>query len=107
MSKIKKKLNVIRPTLRHRKIYFKISYSKENNSSPYLILSKNYENNYGLFSLISSNLTLMDYNKDLKNFVVRINKDYGGLFLSTLFFLKQDFGLIYVQKEASTLKSLQ
>jgi RNase P/RNase MRP subunit POP5 len=107
MSQIKKKLNVIRPTLRHKKRYFKLSYSKENHTNIYSLLSKNYEKSYGLFSLIESNLTVMDLNTDKKTIIVRINKDYKSLFLSSLFFLKQDLGLIFVLKEASTLKSLK
>jgi len=109
MSKIKKKLNVIRPTLRHRKRYFLLTFTKEFslNTKIHSLFLKNFEKIHGLFSLIECNLTVMDFNFENKTVVIRINNNYRSLFLSSLFFLKDDFGLISILKEASTLKSLK
>ncbi len=107
MSKLKKKLNVIRPTLRHKKLYLKLEYTKEYSSNLYTLLLKNYEKINGLFSSLECNLTVMENDYTTKTMVVRLNKAYKESFLSSLFFLKQDLGLIFVLKEASTLNSLK
>ncbi len=108
MNKIKKKLNVIRPTLRHKKKYFLISYSSDiNEDKIHSLFIKNYEKTYGLFSLIECNLTVIESNLKNKTIIIRINKEYNEQFLSSLFFLKQNLGLIFVLKQASTLKSLR
>ena len=104
MVKIKKKLNVIRPTLRHKKIYFKLEFTKEYSNNLFSLFLKNYQNIFGLFSLVNANITLMKSTKNTA--IVRINKDYKDSFLTSIFYLKQDLGLVYVTKQVSTLKSL-
>jgi len=107
MTKIKKKLNVIRPTLRHKKIYVKVKYTKEYSSNLFSLFSKNYEKTNGVFSLIDSNLTVMESNLNQKTSIIRLNKSYKDSFLASLFFLKQDLGLIFVLKQVTSIKSLK
>jgi len=42
-----------------------------------------------------------------KTVKIRINNNYRDHFLSSLFFLKADLGLVSILKEVSTLKSLK
>jgi RNase P/RNase MRP subunit POP5 len=105
MTKLKKKLNVIRPTLRHKKLYIKIEYTKESFTKISSLILKNYQSIYGLIHLVNANITIM--NSDNKTALIRINKDYKDSFLGSIFFLKSDLGLVYVIKQASTLKSIE
>lgn len=102
---MKKRLNVIRPTLRHKKLYIKLSFSKNISYDVFQIFLKNYINTHGFLSSIECNLTLM---QTLPNniLIFRLNKLYQNDFLSSLFFLKEQLGLVVVLKQASTLKSL-
>jgi RNase P/RNase MRP subunit POP5 len=108
MANIKKRLNVIRPTLRHKKVYLKISFRKEIlKEKIFFLFSKNYQNTYGLFYLINCNLTLIDFNSNKKEIILRINKDYFDSFLTSIFFLKKDLGAIFILKIKTTLKSIK
>lgn len=108
MANIKKRLNVIRPTLRHKKIYLKLSFRKDVlKEKIFSLFYKNYQNIYGLFYLINCNITLIDFNEDRKEVIFRINKDFLDSFLASLFFLKKDLGLIFVLEKKTTLKSIR
>jgi RNase P/RNase MRP subunit POP5 len=105
---IKNKINIIRPTLRHKKIYVILSYSKDlssfNLKNLYDIIEKNLEKTYGIFVSVNINFTLISVDNDKKELFIRINKKYLRNFLSSLFFLKEDFGLISIKKIKTTIK---
>lgn len=107
--KYKKKLNVIRPTLRHKTIYFKLKFTKSFDDEKKLknIVFKNFEKTNGLFSQINTNLSIFSINLKESILIIRINSNYKDEFLSSLFFLSNYLGLIYILKEARTIKSLK
>ncbi|MFA7576127.1 MAG: Rpp14/Pop5 family protein, partial [archaeon] len=87
----KKKLNVIRPTLRHKKRYVHFSFSKEILSDPYnlfTILNNNFQKVFGVFLTAKANITVIDLDLEKREVIVRVNKFYLNQFLGSLFFLK-------------------
>jgi RNase P/RNase MRP subunit POP5 len=131
--KYKKKLNVIRPTLRHKKKYIELKLlntnsinNKINNNSNsnsncsyncnklnildayelHKVFYKNFQKVYGLFSQINVNITVIDFNKNNNVILIRINSLYIKEFVSSLFFLNNELGLFKINKIGSTIKSL-
>ncbi len=110
----KKKLNVIRPTLRHKKRYLEIKLLNTNKlnldlldtAGLHKIFYKNYQKAFGLFNQIEANITIMDFNKDNKTILIRINRFYLNEFISSLFFLKNELNLFKINKISSTIKNL-
>ncbi|MEI8363830.1 MAG: Rpp14/Pop5 family protein [archaeon] len=105
----KKKLSVIPPTLRDKKRYVLFIVSKmqpdiQNEQDVFRIVVKNFEKIHGLFKSISANLTIISFNKSEKEILVRVNKDNLDDLLTSLFFLKDQFGLIKVKTVSQTIK---
>ena len=109
MKNIKKKVNVIRPTLRHKKVYFKISFSKKIDDVKKIknLFFKSYEKTNGIFSQINGNLSILEINSKEGEIILRVNQLYKDDFLSSLFFFKKEFGTIIVLDEKKTIKSLK
>jgi len=109
MSPIKKKLNVIPPTQRDKKRYVLLYLSKigsdiKNEQEIYKIIIKNFERIHGLFKSVYSNITIISFNKQEKEILIKVNKDYLDDLLTSLFFLKQQFGLVCVKSINQTIK---
>lgn len=104
------KINVIRPTLRHKKRYICLKVSNNldelDKKKISLIFIRNFQKLYGLFSLTNANISVLEVDSKKKTIVIRVNKVNLDQFLSSLFYLNSDFGLIFVQKVSSTIKSL-
>jgi len=105
----KKKLNVIPPTLRDKKRYVSFTSSKasseiKNEQDVFRVIVKNFEKTHGLFKSISANLTIISFNKEEKEVLVRVNKDNLDDLLTSLFFLKDQLGLIRIKSIDQTIK---
>jgi len=108
----KKRINVIRPTLRQGKRYVLLRFSQEKSKvldqrSLYTMLSNNFQYAQGIFSLSEAGITIMSFEPSKCLAIVRISDDYLDKFLSSLLFLSTDLGYILVESVKPTLKSLQ
>ncbi|MDD3975668.1 MAG: hypothetical protein PHN22_00680 [Candidatus ainarchaeum sp.] len=103
-----KKINVIRPTLRHKKRYLKIScfndLSSYDNKKLAYIFIKNFQKTHGLFKTSSANISVLDFKNNI--IIIRVNKLFLNDFLSSLFYINNDLGLLFIEKQSFTLKSL-
>jgi len=109
MNSQKKKLNVIPPTLRDKKRYVLFSFSIVpqgvfSKQDFFRIILKNHEKIYGLFNSISANLNLINFDSNKKEILIRVNKDNLDDFITGLFFLKDQFGLIVIKNISQTIK---
>lgn len=106
----KKKLAVIRPTLRHKKRYVLLellTYPQALDSkSIYLSLSRALQKQSGIFVQQETNITLLEINPNTKTALIRVNKEYLEEFISSLFFAQQELGLIKVNSTKSTIKKI-
>jgi RNase P/RNase MRP subunit POP5 len=97
----KKRINVIRPTLRHKKRYVILKFIETNNYNSnnllyknlnklniYKIISKNFQKIYGLFQQVNANITILDYNLENKEVLIRVNREYLDKFIGSLLFIK-------------------
>jgi len=107
----KKKLAVIRPTLRHKKRYIEIqllSYPQTLDSKTiYITLTKALQKNSGVFVQLETNITIIDIDTKTKTLLIRVNKEYLEQFISSLFFAQSDLGLIKVKNIKSTIKKIR
>jgi len=106
----KKKLNVIRPTLRHKKRYVHFSFSKGLSYDAYnlfMLLNNNFQKIFGIFITAKANITVINLDLEKNEITVRVNRVYLEHFLCSLFFIKRDLGLIVIKKVSSTIKRLK
>jgi len=107
----KKKINVIRPTLRHKKRYIQLKYFTDkdivlNEIKLYTLFLKNLEKTYGVFINAETNLTIISFDYKKREIIIRINKEYLSEFISSLFLLNNDLGLVIIKKISSTIKQI-
>ena len=109
MKTRKKTINVIRPTLRHKKRYIKLYLSKNDldKKDLYKVFFNNFKDFYGKFVCLEANLTIIDFDSKNNFLVFRVNKDFLDEFLGSLFFLNSRFDLVIIKKVSSTIKSLE
>jgi RNase P/RNase MRP subunit POP5 len=109
MKQDKKRLNVVPPTLRDKKRYISFSFTKapqeaSNEQELSRIIIKNFEKVNGLFKSIKANISLIWLDKDKKEVLIRVNKDNLDELITSLFFLKYQFGLIKINGISQTIK---
>ncbi len=109
MNSKKKKLNVIPPTLRDKKRYVSFNVSRigpeiQNENDVFRIIIKNFEKVHGLFKSVSANITIISFNKQEKEILLRVNKDNLDDLLTSMFFLKDQFSLISIKTISQTIK---
>jgi RNase P/RNase MRP subunit POP5 len=106
----KKKINVIRPTLRHKKRYVTLKFIGstiiQDKQKIFTLLYKSLQKTNGIFVQISTNITVLDFDSETNIALIRINKDYLSEFLGSLFFLDSDFGEVKVISIDSTIKQV-
>jgi len=106
----KKKINIIRPTLRHKKRYISFNYSKQLSITTkikiYLSLFKSLVQNKGLVVANNANITVLAVDESKKEVLVRINMLCLDDFLGSLF-LNKDLGLISNITIKSTIMQLK
>lgn len=106
----KKRLAVIKPTLRHKKRYIEIRLLTFPQSldpkTIYGSLTKALQKNSGIFVQLETNITIIETDQKLKTVLVRINKECLSDFISSLFFAQSDLGLIKVKALKSTIKKI-
>jgi len=106
----KKKINVIRPTLRHKKRYISFNYLKPlpvtTKIKVYLSLFRSLVQDKGLVIANDANITVLSVDESRKEVLVRINMLYLDDFLSSLF-LNKDFALITNISIKSTIKQFK
>ena len=107
----KKKLAVIKPTLRHKKRYVELqllSYPQNIDSKTiYTTLTKALQKNSGIFIQLETNITVIDVDSKTKTLLIRVNKEYLEQFISSLFFAQSDLGPIKVKNIKSTIKKIK
>ena len=104
---VKKKIGVISPTLRHKKRYVSFSYSNNVDEKGIgRLLSDNFLRVHGIFANIEANLMIASNDFKHKKLIVRVNKDLLDKFISSLFFLEKELGLVIVESVSSTIKSV-
>lgn len=106
----KKKINVIRPTLRHKKRYVTLKFIDPivdlDKQKIFSALYKTLQKTNGIFVQISTNITVLEFDFENTTALIRINKDYLSEFLGSLFFLESDYGVIKVISIDSTIKQV-
>lgn len=106
----KTKLGVIRPTLRHKKRYILIKIINPaivlDSKKCYSVLTQSMQKNSGIFHQIECNITILDIDLKSQTILIRINKDYLDEFISSLFFVQAELGLIKILEIKSTIKKL-
>ena len=104
----KQKINVIRPTLRHKKRYVTLKFIDPvidlDKQKIFYALYKSLQKSNGIFVQISTNITVLEYNSESFTALVRVNKDYLSEFLGALFFLGEEYGVVKVISVDSTIK---
>lgn len=107
----KKKLAVIRPTLRHKKRYVLLELltfpHNLDSKSIFLSLSRALQKQSGVFVQLDTNITILDADSKTKNILIRVNKEYLEEFISSLFFAQQELGLIKIKSIKSTIKKIE
>jgi len=107
----KKKLAVIRPTLRHKKRYIQLqllTYPGVLDSRiAHGILVKALQKQSGVFSQTEANITIIDIDQKSKTILIRINKEYLEQFIASLFFAQPELGLLKVKDIKSTIKKVK
>ncbi len=107
----KKRLAVIKPTLRHKKRYLQLqllTYNQPIDSKiVQTILYKALQKQSGIFSQIETNITIIDTEQKTKTLLIRINKEYLDTFIASLFFAQSDLGLLKVKDIKSTIKKVK
>jgi len=105
---IKKKLNVIPPTLRMKKRYVILKCSKLSITNQAEILRHiihNFENIFGMFKSINAGIILVSFSFEKKEITLRVNKDNLDDLLTSFLFLERDFGLISIKISHTIKKS--
>lgn len=106
----KKKLAVIRPTLRHKKRYIQLqllTFSGVFDSrSLHGVLIKALQKQSGVFSQTEANITIIDIDQKSKTILIRINKEYLEQFIASLFFAQSELGLLKIKDIKSTIKKV-
>lgn len=104
----KQKINVIRPTLRHKKRYVTLKFIDPiidlDQQKIFSALYKSLQKANGIFVQIATNITVLEYNSESFTALVRVNKDYLSEFLGSLFFLGEEYGVVKVISVNSTIK---
>ncbi|HOD89842.1 MAG TPA: Rpp14/Pop5 family protein [archaeon] len=104
---LKKKIGVIKPTMRQKKRYIKLKvYAQQITQDKYKLentFKKNLQKIYGLFVDVDTNLKIIEINEK-NEIIIRINKTYLNQFISSLLFLNKEIGIIKIQKISNTLK---
>jgi len=103
---IKKKINVIPPTLRMKKRYVILTVSKlptTNQVELIKLIISNFESIFGIFKSINASIILVSFSLDKKEIGLRVNKDNLDDLLTSFLFLEKDFGIISI-KVAQTIK---
>jgi|GEM_PF-830144 len=104
---MKKKINVIKPTRRHKKRYvqIKVSFDISGNSEKelYFMFNSAFSYLHGVVKATLANLTLLDVDFQKKCLFFRVNKDCLDDFLGSLLFVK-DLGLVCVVDVKNTIK---
>jgi RNase P/RNase MRP subunit POP5 len=107
----KKKLSVIRPTLRHKKRYILIKLLDTainfDSKKIYSVLTQALLKNSGLFVQVDTNITILEADVVSKTLLIRINKDYLNEFISSLFFAQAELGLLKIVETTSTIKKIK
>jgi len=106
----KKKINVIRPTLRHKKRYVTLKFIDPvidlDKQKIFFALYKSLQKSNGIFVQISTNITVLEYDFENTTALIRINREYLSEFLGSLFFLESDYGIIKIISVDSTIKQV-
>jgi RNase P/RNase MRP subunit POP5 len=107
---MKKKIQVIKPTQRHKKRYVLIEVSKDIDNYTekeifYLFLNSLYYL-HGFVVANITNLVLLEANTSKKQILFRVNKEYLDCFLGSLLFVK-NVGVVKVVTVKSTIKSFK
>ena len=87
----KKKLNVIRPTLRHKKRYVHFSFSKGLSYDAYnlfMLLNNNFQKIFGIFITAKANITVINLDLEKNEITVRVTGS-----------LKNTFGVFFNKNE--------
>lgn len=106
---MKTKLNVIRPTLRHKKRYVLLEFLEKKEldaKSIHSSLVLNLQKAHGIFTQIETNITVLDFDKKTKTLLIRVNKEYLDEFINSLFFSQTELGLLKILKITSTIKKI-
>lgn len=106
---MKKKIQVIKPTQRHKKRYVLLKASKDisnySEKDLFYLFFNNLSHMYGFVSANITNLVLLEVDSNQNTLLFRVNKDYLDYFLGSLLFIK-DLGVIRVVSVNSTIKPI-